>query len=198
MNSELLASLGIFLGGTLIGSFGFGMIFVPRIRAALLGRIGFSRGQSRRSLAEGALTELHEEIEIFKQNLAVLDSYSAEYFHSFQEAGWHNLLRVAEELSALEASLRVFQRTRRYDEVREVSLLLLDRLPAERCKGLLEQHPVLVELVGWKPQAQQGLVKLIQVVANSAQRTRDLGVERKRPRKPTLLSLAELRQSLER
>lgn len=196
MEADVLSSLIIFLSGALIGCGMFAALFVRRVRGWVFSGLDLRFGRSARREAEDALSQLQGEIEVFKQNLAILDSYSAEYFHSFQEAGWHSLTRVSEDLSALEASLRVFMRTKRYDEVRDVSLLLLEKLSVERYEAVIVQHPVLSDLVGWRPRTGQALLKLIDIVTTSAQRTKDLGVERRRMRKPTLLSLAELRESL--
>ena len=196
MEADVVTSVVIFLAGAFIGCTGFALLFVSRVRAWVFSHLGLSARRSARSEADDALSELRSEIEVFRQNLAILDSYSSEYFHSFQEAGWHSLVRMSEDLSALEASLRVFMRTKRYDEVRDVSLLLLERLPAERYELIIGQHPVLSDLVGWRLRSEQALLKIIDIVTTSAQRTKELGVERRRIRKPTLISLAELRESL--
>lgn len=196
MGMDTSLSIGIFLAGATLGTFVFSLFFVTPVRNLLLSRVGFGRGRFSRRAATDALSELHDEIEAFNQNLAVLDSYSVDYFNSFQEAGWHSLLRLGEDLSALESSLRVFLRTRRYREVCEVSLFLLDKLAVDGCQRIVQEHPVLSDLVGWRTRSRASLLQLIQIVATSAQRTKELGVARKR--KPTLLSLAELRQTLER
>jgi len=79
----------------------------------------------------------------------------------------------------------------------EVSEYLLGRVSAEIAACVADKYQGLAMVGNWREDSRVILLKLIQATTTSAEKTAELGVVRKRmARRPTLLSLAELRDSM--
>jgi hypothetical protein len=141
--------------------------------------------------------ELVARIRILEQKQNVLGDYSGEYFNTLKEAGWEELVVMAENLRSLSNELHIMLDQKMYAEVKAVCDYLLGRLGEKEAKEVAAAYEGLAELQDWRQTSREILLRVIQATTKSAQETQELGISRKRrERKPTLMSLSDLRGSL--
>jgi hypothetical protein len=182
--------------GILVGAMGLGLIV--GIVYKLGGRIrGLGRLAGQKGRAEELLNEFASKISLIEHKQRVLSVYTAEYFSTFHEAGWDDLQALVDNVRTIETSLRVMLEQRQFAQVIEVCEYLLGRVSAENAACVADRYDGLSMVGTWREESRAILLKLIQATTTSAEKTAELGVVRKRmARRPTLLSLAELRDSM--
>jgi hypothetical protein len=184
------------LAGVVGGSFAILTIFLVRMLSSdsqsLFGKL--FRGRLR---AEQAVAEFSRKVADVNNQRQLLSVYSAEYFSTFKEAGWDDLDSLVEDLVSINCSLNQLLSDRRYGEVEEVCEYLMGRCDAATAEQLQEEYEGLSSVQGWQERTREALVKLVDALKESAEITVSIGVQRNRSkRKPTLLSLEELKGSL--
>ncbi len=182
--------------GILFGAMGLGLV-VGTIYKLVGGERDFGVAPGRKGRAESLIHEFSSKISLIEHKQRVLSVYTTEYFTTFHEAGWDDLQALVENLRTIETSLRVMFEQRQFADVIEVCKYLLGRGSAESAATLAERYEALSAVENWREESRVILLRLIQATTNSAEKTAELGVTRKRmARRPTLLSLAELRDSM--
>lgn len=187
-----MVTLGVIFGAVALGLF-VGIVFKsgrePRARRSWF--------QGQRRGAEDALNEFASKISLIEHKQRVLSVYTGEYFVTFQEAGWDELHTLVENLRTIETSLRVMCEQGRYGEVVDLCDYLFGRCSVETGRQLSEAYEGLSSVENWREESRVTLLRLIQATTETAHKSAEVGVARKRiNRKPTLLSLADLRDSM--
>jgi len=153
--------------------------------------------QRQRGGAEEALNEFSSKISLIEHKQRVLSVYTGEYFVTFQEAGWDDLHTLVENLRTIETSLRVMCEQGRYGDVVDLCDYLFGRCSVEIGRELCEEYEGLSSVQNWREESRVILLRLIQATTETAHKSAEAGIARKRiNRKPTLLSLADLRDSM--
>lgn len=166
------------------------------IMASVLRRfVGLFVNSSKKE-AEVAVREFCESVASLRRRYNLLNEYACVYYNTFNEAGWNDLTNLLDELTVAEDALYVFIDARRYAEARDIAQFLLGNLPLPVARRCIEKFDGLAQLAGWQGRSQQVMVCVVNTVLDAAQKTKDMGVDRGRTRKPTLLALAELRDTL--
>jgi len=98
--AEML-TVGILLGATGIGVI-VGIVYKLGGGIRGFGRLGVQKGR-----AEELLNEFASKISLIEHKQRVLSVYTAEYFTTFNEAGWEDLQVLVENMRTIETSLRV-------------------------------------------------------------------------------------------
>lgn len=182
-------TIGIILGGFVSGAVGF-------IVYKVLGTFGIGSRRYRHE-ANDAFEEFSGKIRLLEQKQRVLGDYSGQYFNTLQEAGWDTLGAMIVSLRAVEDDLNIMLDQRRYADVTTVCDYLMGRLGAQEAQEVAAAYEGLSELQNWRQTSRDILLRIIQATTSSAQQTQELGISRKkRDRKPTLVSLSDLRGSL--
>lgn len=186
-----LGGVGVLLLMGFLGLVSKGRAFSP---------LGFLRrgGRSKAHYeAEESLAEFSGELEGVRQKFNILGSYITEYFNTFQAAGWEDLRLLLDDLQITEDSLRLLLENRRYTDVKAISDYLLGRLKDADEKNLLQRYDGLEPLRDWRKTSRGVLLRVVRASLDSAQRTAAVGIHRRRTaKKPTLVTLAELRNVL--
>lgn len=182
--------------GILVGAMGVGF-FAGGIYKIFSGRRGLRLFAGHKGRAESLLQEFAAKISLIEHKQRVLSVYTNEYFNTFNEAGWQELQVLVDNVRTIETSLRVMFDQGRYAQVVEVCDYLLGRASVESARDVAGAYEGLSLVENWREESRVILLRLIQATTSSAVRTAELGVARKRmSRRPTLLSLAELRDSM--
>ncbi|MEN9845086.1 MAG: hypothetical protein RIS36_233 [Pseudomonadota bacterium] len=182
--------------GILVGAMGLGLVvgIVYKLFAGARSP-GFVSGE--RGRAEALLNDFSGRISLIEHKQRVLSVYTNEYFTTFHEAGWGELQALIENLRTIETSLRVMCEQRRFRQVVQVCQYLLGSCSPESARAIVTAYEGLSLVANWREESRVILLRLIQATTTSAEKTAEFGVTRKRmTRRPTLLSLAELRDSL--
>jgi hypothetical protein len=189
-----LGPAGVLTVGIIAGAFASAAIGF--IVYKVLGGIGFgSRGH--RHAAYESFDEFIGKIRLLEQKQHVLADYSGQYFNTLQGSGWDNLVALLDSLRSVEGELNIMLEQRRYGDVKAVCDYLMGRLGEVEAQELAAEYDGLSELQNWRQSSREILLKIIQATTSSAQQTQELGISRKkRDRKPTLVSLSDLRGSL--
>ena len=182
--------------GILVGAMGIGLV-VGVIVKGIGGARGVSWGARGKGRAESLLHEFSSKISLIEHKQRVLSVYTTEYYTTFHEAGWDGLQALVENLRTIETSLRVMLEQGRYAQVIEVCDYLLGRGSTDSARSVAEAYEGLSMVENWREESRVILLRLIQATTNSAEQSAELGAARNRmTRRPTLLSLAELRDSM--
>lgn len=193
ISPTVLVSLGVVAGAFIFGFFGLLAVSIFRFGRA---RGWFGESVCRISVRE-KLDEFAEKVRMLEQKRRVLGAYSAEYFNTLQEAGWDEVAGLIDNLRAVEGSLQIMFEQKRYSDVSEVCDYLMGRLSPEEAKEVEEAYEGLSCLLNWRQQSREMFLRVIQATTSAAEQTQELGIQRtKRNRKPTLVSLADLRGAL--
>lgn len=186
-------TIGIVFGTVVSTALGFLCVwFMTRA-----GGFGFFAGVDRRKVAAQGLADFSEKIRVLEHKQRVLSTYSGEYFNTLNEAGWDELAGLIDALNSIEAHLQVMFDQRKFNQVTVVCDFMLGRLSPEESGDVVESFGDIRLLSDWRERSRELLVGLIEATTHAAEQTKELGVERsKRKRKPTLVSLADLRGSL--
>lgn len=190
---------GVLVGAGVIGGIAFTAatgILAYALVSFVRRRGWFGLGRGRISAQEG-LAEFSQKVRMLEQKQRVLGAYAAEYFNTLQSAGWEEVVALIENLRAVEGSLQIMFEQRRYRDVRDVCDYLMQRLSAEEAQEIEAAYDGLHHLADWRQQSRELLLRVIQATTTSAEQTQDLGIKRaQRNRKPTLVSLADIRGAL--
>ncbi len=191
----VMIGVGVGTTGVVVLWAGLSLLLTGRVFSPL----GFVRrgGRSRAHYeAEHTLGEFSCELEGTRQKFNILGSYINEYFNTFQAAGWDELRVLLDDLQLIEDSLKVLLENGRYKDVKDISDYLLGRLHQDAIVSLVQRYDGLEPLRNWRKTARTVLLRVVRASIDSAQRTADVGINRKRTTKPTLVTLAELRKVL--
>jgi hypothetical protein len=153
-------------------------------------------GWGVRGESERAYQELRHAIQGLQHKYAALDAYSNAYFNTFHASGWHDLKALIDDLELAESSLLLLMERRRFEEVRDVSLFLLGRASPDLAQELMNRFEGLENIADWRRRSREILLRVIQASMDSARKIASVGISRNRSKKPTLVTLAELRSSI--
>ena len=104
---------------------------------------------------------------------------------------------MTESLRSICNELHIMLDQKRCKEVKAVCDYLLGRLEAKEAREVVAAYDGLSELRNWRQSSTEILLRVIQATTNSAHETKELGISRnKRDRKPTLMTLSDLRGTL--
>jgi hypothetical protein len=197
MNSPDPSELAYLIGGGVIGVFiaaATGLIVFWVF--SFVRRGGFGSLSSRAS-AEAGLEEFTERIAVLQSKHRVISAYSNEYFNTLQDAGWEAFSSLIEDLSTVEGSLRIMLDRGLYREVQSVCDYMMGRLSPAEGREVASHYEGLESLENWRSQSRVLLMKVIEATTTSAEELKNLGIQRNhRRRKPTLVTLADLRGSV--
>jgi hypothetical protein len=177
-------------------------VAVVAIAACIVGVLIFvSRRGNRGALgvraeSERAYQELRDAIQGLQHKYAALDAYSNAYFNTFHASGWHELRALIDDLEFAESSLLLLMERDRYEEVRDVSLFLLGRASPDLAQELMNRFEGLENIADWRRRSREILLRVIQASMDSARKIASVGINRNGGKKPTLVTLAELRSSI--
>jgi len=192
-------SAGVLVGAGVVGGIAFAAAtggLAYSLFAVVRRRGWFGMGQGRIAAQEG-LAEFSQKVRMLEQKQRVLGAYAAEYFNTLQSSGWEEVVVLIENLRAVEGSLQIMFEQRRYRNVAEVCDYLMQRLSAEEAQQVEAEYEGLHHLANWRQQSRELLLRVIQATTASAEQTQELGIKRtQRNRKPTLVSLADIRGAL--
>ena len=146
--------------------------------------------------AEEAFRMFFDKLQGVRHKSSALNVYASQYFTTFQSAGWDEMTLLLDDLEIAENSLRLFMERRRYEDVRDVSRMLLNQLSEGEAIQLMSRYDGLENLRDWQLRSNDILLRVIEASLDSARKTASVGVSRKRSTKPTLLTLAELRSAI--
>ncbi len=136
-------------------------------------------------------------IRLLEQKQHVISAYSGGYFNTLQDAGWDDLVAMIGSLRSVDIELNIMLEQKRYADVKAICDYLLGHLGEVEAQAIAAEYDGLSELQNWRQTSREILLRVIQATTNSAQETQELGISRKkRDRKPTLVSLSDLRGSL--
>lgn len=156
----------------------------------------FSSGHHQHEAYE-AFDEFVGKIRLLEQKQSVLSDFSEHYFNTLQEAGWEKLVGIIDTLQSVEGELNIMLDQKRYADVKGVCDYLLGHLEAQEAHKVVAEYEVLSELQNWRQTSREILLRIIQATTDSPPQSQELGTARKnRIRKPTLISLSDLRGSL--
>lgn len=162
---------------------------------AFFGRKGWRKKDRERYAAVEALARLSGQLVILSKKKGILEGYTGDYFHTFNQAGWQEFVYLVEDLQAIECSIHLLIDEGKFRQAHQVTSYLLGELDREDSRKVEQAWESLSDFADWRSRSNQYLVKLVQATTTSAEETRSLGITR-RHRKPTLLSMAELRKGL--
>jgi hypothetical protein len=189
-----LGPAGALTIGIIVGAFVSGAVGLLVYKA--LGALGFGSRRYRHE-AHGAFEEFIAKVRLLEHKQRVLGDYSGQYFNTLQEAGWDTLVGVIGSLHAVEDDLTIMLDQKRFSDVKVICDYLMGRLHSQEAQRVAAEYEGLADLEHWRETSREILLRLIQATTSSAQQTQELGISRKkRDRKPTLVSLADLRGSL--
>ena len=132
-----------------------------------------------------------------RERVELLDEYSSEYHNAFHAAGWDQVVESFNELSAADAILEMMLERKRHRDAFTLASMLLGELPPELHLQAAEQFDDFAHLAGWQDRVRETLLRVIDEAHEAAHANQELGVKRARARQPTLVTLAEIRRSLE-
>jgi len=188
----LLLSVGFCV---VILTLGIILVFRDVIRTALDWLSSVARSSGRRS-ARAALEHFSAEVTILGDQVEMLDHYSTEYHHAFFEAGWAEIINTYNELVAARQVIQVMMDGRRYREAFTFTVFLLDELPEDLASDAAAQYEEFAHLPGWQARMRESLYDVIESVQKVATVNEQAGIKRSTGRKPTLMTLAEIRKAL--
>lgn len=180
----------------LILSIGVVLVFRDTVRAMLEGIQTIFTGGGRRA-ARRAVEDLKMSLGYLRERVELLDEYSSEYHNAFHSAGWDDVVSCHNELTAADAVLDLMMQGKRYREAFTLASMLLEELPPNLQAEAAQRFDDFAHLVGWQDRVREALLRVIDQANNAALSNQNLGVKRGRQRQPTLVTLAELRRSLE-
>lgn len=180
----------------LILSIGVVLVFRDTVRSILEGVQSAFTGGGRRA-ARTAVEDLKTSLGYLRERVEILDEYSSEYHNAYHAAGWNEVVACYNELTAADAVLDIMMRGKRYRDAFTLASMLLGELPQELQAQAAERFDDFAHLVGWQDRAREALLRVIDQANSEALANQDLGIKRSRNRQPTLVTLAELRRSLE-
>jgi hypothetical protein len=195
-----------------LGNVGAGSLFalglaVGAVSIALLAGVGYALKGDRRCLgfltghkghAESLLSEFSSKISLIEHKQRVLSVYTTEYVATFLDAGWEDLQALVDNLRTIETSLRLMFDRRQFVEVTRVCEVLLGRSSVEAARLVIAEYEGLSVVENWREESRVLLLSVIQAASTSAEHSAERGVVRKKiNRRPTLLSLSELRDAME-
>jgi len=193
LSPEILLGVGGIAGIAFAGATGV-LAYAAFSFARKRGWFGLHRS---RNWAEEGLAEFSSKVRMLEQKQRVLGAYASEYFNTLQGAGWEEVVALIENLKSVEGSLQIMFEQRRYREVSEVCDYLMQRLSAEEAQEVEAAYEGLQQLAHWRQQSRDLMLRVIQATTVSAEQTQELGIKRaQRNRKPTLVSLSDIRGAL--
>jgi hypothetical protein len=153
---------------------------------------GFGAFQHVHQRVESLICELRKEVSSYHQRCELLDVYTPEYFNTFQIAGWNEFKQLLSDLDYAQDVLDRLMESGEFEEAEDLANLLMGKL-AQEDVGRVERHfQSLAHLRDWRKDAADRIVRLVQALELAANETKDLGINRQRRRKPTLLAIGEL------
>lgn len=180
----------------LILTVGVMLVFRDTVGSTLEGFAAIFTGGGRRA-ARAAVDELKMSLAYLRERVELLDEYSSEYHNAFHAAGWDQVVESFNELSAADAILEMMLERKRHRDAFTLASMLLGELPPELHLQAAEQFDDFAHLAGWQDRVRETLLRVIDEAHEAAQTNQDLGVKRARARQPTLVTLAEIKRSLE-
>lgn len=125
-----------------------------------------------------------------------LQPYEVDYHNAFDDAGWAALLQELQALDEAEKCIAAMIENGSYDDAIRLAGILLDQLPEDLSTEAAERFPEFAALRGWTSRSHAVLLSLVDTLRTAASESQELGVTRRRNRRPTLETLGELRDWL--
>ena len=167
----------------------------------MLLRIAFARRTIAYTVelpAQQAIADFMKQVNLLRKERAVLEEHLNEYFQTFHEAGWPNLLKLLVRLGQAETQLKQMMIDGRYEDALELANLLLGRIQQDALPSAKLKFASGALLVGWKAEADKIIMNVAQSLQEAATETEEVGVSRTRKRQSTLLALHEVRDMYRR
>jgi hypothetical protein len=152
-----------------------------------------ARSESISRGAEQAVAAFGEQVALLRKKRSVLEAHLNEYFNTFQEAGWPELVQLLVDLGQAEEELYSILDNGRYEEASQLANLLLERLSHENAKTASKRFSTSSSLVDWRERAEVIVTRLVETLEDAASKTHRMGISRQRKRQSTRLALHEIR-----
>jgi len=143
--------------------------------------------------AEQAANDFMQQVNLLRKEREVLDAHLNDYFQTFHEAGWPNLLKLLLRLGQAEAQLKQLLEEERYQDALQFANLLLGRVPHDEIQTTQLKFTSISILAGWKREAEKIIAQVIASLESAATETEEVGVSRRRKRQSTFLALHVIR-----
>jgi len=188
--TEVVALACLFL--SLVGLFTFRYILRQQGSARnVFG--GFRHVQQR---VETKICEFRKELALYRQRCHLLDVYTPEYFNTFQAAGWNEFKQLLSDLEYADNLLDSLMESGDFEEAEALINLLMGHLSGDELVRAERNFQSLIHLHDWRKDASSKVLNIVQAIKEAAVQTKDLGIDRQRRRKPTLLAIDELQNLL--
>lgn len=143
--------------------------------------------------AESAVQDFCQQVNLLRKEREVLDAHLNDYFQTFHEAGWPNLLKLLLRLGQAESQLKQMLAEERYADALQFANLLLGRVRQEDLPAAQAKFPAISILAGWKAEADKIIAQVIKSLEDAAAETEEVGVSRRRKRQSTFLAIHVIR-----
>lgn len=150
----------------------------------------------KRQEAESEYRRFSGEVGQLFEKKTMLDQYTAEYYHTLQEAGFDSLSDTVDGLRVVQETLSTEMGYRRYSRVVLLIRYLGGELHGRYLEHAREKFVAWHALEGWKPHIDDILTRVSFALTKAGEETIRLGVRRMKSRRPTLSLAAELRDQL--
>ena len=164
---------------------------------ATLRNLSVRLGSKYRTRAVEASERFKTDLSEFREKMAQLDPYAPEYHHSFSSGGWGWLVSISEHLSVAERLIDNFMEAGRYQDAFTLSAFLNGDLAHAEMPLAAQRFADFVDLLDWKARTKEQMLKLLDLVHEGASLNKEIGLKRARTRKPTILTLSELKRDLQ-
>lgn len=192
---SLLIPLSVALTSVLV-SVGVAYVCRHTLRATLRDLSARLAGNHRARAFE-ASERFKTDLSEFREKMAQLEPYAPEYHNSFSSGGWTWLVSMSEHLSVAERLVDNFIAVSRYQDAFTLSAFLNGDLPHAEMPLAAHRFADFVDLLDWRARTREQLLKLLDMVHEGASLNKEIGLQRSRNRKPTMLTLSEIKQDLE-
>ncbi len=198
LNSDLSLLLALSVSATAV-LLAIGVTFLCRhtLRASFRDLGARLSGKSR-SRAFAETEQLKTDLSEFREKISQLEEYAPEYHNSFSSGGWAWLITTSEHLSVAESILDAFLSSGRYHDAYTLAAFLNGTLAHAEMPLAALRFADFVDLLEWKSRSKEQLLKLLEVVQQGADLNKEIGLQRARKRKPTIMTLSEIKRELER
>lgn len=188
-----IVMLCVVVSGMLL-TLGVVMLLRPTLRLIIRWLMSVMTSTSR--TARGNAAELGTVLAELRALVKELAPYEVDYHHAFSQVGWPELQQQVHSLGEAEQRITALIEEGYYRDAVTLTSFLLDQLSEHACDEAATHFPEFESLRGWNARVHSTLVSMIDAVHTAASENRSLGIQPSRERRPTLETLAELREIL--